>query len=69
MSHTDDNQPHPLDVAPAPHPVFLKQMANLAQPGAAELLEGFAAIPTPGHRTSVLRLVRTLAEQNNARAA
>lgn len=49
----------PLDATPAEQPIIAQQMATIAQPGVANLLTDFSAIPTPHHRQTVLRLVRT----------
>lgn len=55
----------PLDADPAQQPIC----TALAQPGAVDLLTGFIAIPTPSHRQTVLRLVRTLAGKADEKIA
>ena len=50
-------------------PSFLRHVARLNEPDAAELLEAYAAIQSPKHRRAVLYLVKRLAEGNTAQLA
>ena len=42
--------------------LFARHIARLNEPGAAELLEAYAAIKSPKHRRAILNLAKQLAE-------
>lgn len=50
-----------LDKSNASSP-FSRHVARLTEPGAAELLEAYAAIGSPRHRRAILNLAKQLAE-------
>ena len=47
-------------------PLFSRHVARLNEPGAAELLEAYAAIQSPKHRRAILNLAKQLAEGKTA---
>lgn len=50
----------------APTSTFSRHVDCLNEPGAAELLEAYAAISSPKHRRAILNLARQLAEGKTA---
>lgn len=49
-----------------PTSTFSRHVDSLNEPGAAELLEAYAAIQSPKHRRAILNLARQLAEGKTA---
>ncbi len=49
--------------------VFSRRVAQLNEPGAAELLTSYAAIQSPKHRRTILNLAKQLAEGKTAQLA
>ncbi len=48
-------------------PAFSRHVAQLNEPGVADLLEAYASIPSPTHRRALLNLAKQLAEAKTVR--